>query len=627
MQKSFSKRLSRQILLLVSILFTIVLLVVAIYSHNIIADEATRSVENIRKAAIAEIEIPLNTVKITTQTTADIVATQLGNEEVMKGIVYEMVRRNRLICGCAIALPKDNNGNLKSIYGYRDSIDSSLVHIKSLNENGYDYTSEEWFSCAMTGKKPCWSNPYFDANGGGVNMTTYSVPLLDADSNVVAVVTSDLPLDWMDAKVSAIKPYKSAISTVLCPNGAVIGLGDTNLLMAGRIMAEENDQVKEIVEQMRKGNDTMIKFMNGSSACFAVFAPLSNGWSLSIVCSYYEVLARSSQMHLILIIIGLITLLVLFIICYRTIKRLTRPITELSVSALNMAKGNFNATLPEISSHDEMQQLRDAFAYMQTSLCNYISELKTTAAANNRMEGELTVARDIQLGMLSRDFPPQMYALLEPAKEVGGDLYDFHLKGNYLYFSVGDVSGKGAPAALLMAITQASLHFVSNRGMRLQDVMASVNHSICDANSNDMFVTLFIGRLDLATGELAYCNAGHNPIIIAPAQDEAYYLKAKPNLALGIFPDFAYEDEHMQLDGDAHLLLYTDGVTEAEQKDHSQYGDDRLLAFANNQALRDSGVSARQIAEQLYASVKQFTGDIPQNDDITILSIQYNKTV
>ena len=620
MQKSFSKRLSRQILLIVSILFTLVLLVVAVYSHKIIADEATRSVENIRKAAIAEIEIPLNAVTITTQTTADIIATQLDDETVIQGILYEMVRRNHLICGAAVAFPRDANGKLKSFYCYRDP--DGEVRSKSLNAVGDGYTAEEWFRCAVTGKKPCWSSPYFDTYGGGISMTTYTIPLLDSAGNVLAVVTSDMPLDWMDAKVSSIKPYKSAVTTILCPNGAVIGMGDSNLLMYGQVMSEENEQVKELVSQMRKGNDTMMRFVDGATSYFAVFAPLSNNWSLSIVCQYYEVLSRSSQMHIILIIIGLVALLVLFLVCYRTIRRLTQPISELSESARNMAKGDFNTPLPEIHSEDEMMQLRDAFAYMQTSLADYIEELKETTAANNRMEGELNVARDIQLGMLSHDFPRQLYAKLEPAKEVGGDLYDFHVSNNILAFSVGDVSGKGAPAALLMAITRAALHFVTNSGMKLNQVMESVSRSICEVNSNDMFVTLFIARIDLTTGVMEYCNAGHNPIIIVPPADHAYYLKAKANLAAGLFTDFPYQAEQVTLTKGTRVILYTDGVSEAERADKQQFGDDRLLAWADSDRIHDASLSEEEVVNDLYRSVKDFTGDAPQNDDITILSAQ-----
>ena len=156
-----------------------------------------------------------------------------------------------------------------------------------------------------------------------------------------------------------------------------------------------------------------------------------------------------------LVIVGVVALLILYFLCRKEIRRMTRPITELSVSALNMGKGNFKAQLPEITSKDEMLRLRNSFVYMQNSISDYISELKTTRNDNERMESELNVARTIQMGMLNTNFPPQLHALLIPAKEVGGDLYDFIRKGDLLHFAVGDVSGKGVPASLVMSITRA----------------------------------------------------------------------------------------------------------------------------------------------------------------------------
>lgn len=625
MNKSFSKRLSLNIVLMVSMIFIIALAIVAVSSHKLIAEEATRSAQNMLHAAISEMELPLNTIEVSTKATAEIAPYTFGSPDDIQQLTCAMVSRNPMIVGCAIAFaPNAYPGHeLFSPYCYRDSADGSIITTQ-LEHNGHDYTKEEWFSVPFKTRKPHWSSPYFDANGGKQFMTTYSCPIFDAEGNVQAIITADLPLKWMEAKINGIRPYEHSFASILCPNGTVLGIRDSALLRESRNIVADNKQIADIVNQMRKGNDSVMRFSDRGEVSFAVFGPLHNGWSLSIICSYRDVLERNSRMHMILILIGLVGLAGMFLLCYRSIRRLTRPITDLSTSALNMAKGDFNAALPEIHSHDEMLQLRDAFAYLQRSLTNYIAELKTTAAANSRMEGELSVARDIQLGMLSNNFPPQLHALLEPAKEVGGDLYDFHKEGNRIYFTIGDVSGKGVPAALLMAITRASLHFVTNRGMRLQDVVSAVNKSICEANSNNMFVTAFIGRLDLDTGELIYCNAGHNPIIIAPADGDAYYLKAKPNLALGIFPDFEYEDERLQVNGDAHLLLYTDGVTEAEKQDHTQFGEDRLLEYVRQVTKHDPKATAQQLTDGLYSAVRQFTGDIPQNDDITILTIQYS---
>ena len=214
----------------------------------------------------------------------------------------------------------------------------------------------------------------------------------------------------------------------------------------------------------------------------------------------------------------------------------------------------------------------------------------------------------------------EWFARLIPAREVGGDLYDYYIKDGALYFAVGDVSGKGVPAALLMAICRAVVHFVSGLDLTMRERMEHVNQILCDGNENGLFVTLFWGRLDLTTGELQYCNAGHNPIVVIPPTGEPYYLKAKANFVAGLFADFSYTDESLMLPQGSRLLIYTDGVSEAETAAKELYGEARLLAYASQ---IDASASAKDVVNGLYDSVKSFTKENEQNDDITIMSISY----
>ena len=320
-----------------------------------------------------------------------------------------------------------------------------------------------------------------------------------------------------------------------------------------------------------------------------------------------------------LLLIGIVGLIIVYFVCRREIRRMTRPVTELSVSALNMAKGNFKAKLPEISSQDEMRRLKDSFVYLQNSISDYIGQLKTTKSDNERMESELNVARTIQMGMLSTDFPPQLHALVKPAKEVGGDLYDFIRKGDVLHFAVGDVSGKGVPASLVMSITRAMLHFVATLDLPLNESVSRINNSVADSNSNDMFVTLFIARINLKTLRMDYCNAGHNPPVIISPDGKPAFLPVKSNLAAGLMEQFPYEAEQIDLEPGSRLVAYTDGVTEAENDQLALYGEDRLME-ALGQLKADMDEEA--VVKQIYQSVKSFTGSHPQSDDITIMSLK-----
>lgn len=292
-----------------------------------------------------------------------------------------------------------------------------------------------------------------------------------------------------------------------------------------------------------------------------------------------ESLAHASRMYLNLIIIGLIGLIVIFFVCRHVIKTKTRPVTE---------------------------------------------ELETTVTANERMESELNVARAIQMGMLNTKFPEQLYAMLCPAKEVGGDFYDFSPKDGKLYFAIGDVSGKGVPASLMMALTSVIMRFVAGLGLPINTMLERINNSVCNANSNGMFVTLFVARLDIRSGQMEYCNAGHNPIVVIPPEGDPFFLKAKPNLAIGLLGDFHYEGESLELKPGTRLVAYTDGVTEAERADFSQFGNDRLLNWANEIAQKGESVKDKEVVESLYQSVKSFANGTPQNDDIAIMSLKYD---
>ena len=320
-----------------------------------------------------------------------------------------------------------------------------------------------------------------------------------------------------------------------------------------------------------------------------------------------------------LLLVAIVGIVMVYFICHREIRRMTRPVTELSVSALNMAKGNFKANLPEINSKDEMLRLRDSFVYLQNSISDYIGQLKTTRSDKERMESELNVAHTIQMGMLNTDFPPQLHALLTPAKEVGGDLYDFIRMGDVLHFAIGDVSGKGVPASLVMAITRSMLHFVATLDLPLNDSVNRINNSVADGNSNDMFVTLFIARINLKTLRMDYCNAGHNPPVIISPDGTPRFLPVKSNLAAGLLEQFPYQDEHIDLEPGSRIVVYTDGVTEAETDRLELYGEERLMEVVKQ---LKADMDEEAVVNHIYQSVKTFTAGHPQNDDITIMSVK-----
>ena len=250
-------------------------------------------------------------------------------------------------------------------------------------------------------------------------------------------------------------------------------------------------------------------------------------------------------------------------------------------------------------------------------------QLEETTSAKERMESELRIARDIQMSMVPSVFPNveglDMYASMTPAKEVGGDLYNFVEKGDKLYFCIGDVSGKGVPASLFMTLATRGFLTLASTGRKAAEIATWMNKELSKDNEMGMFVTMFICVYDLKQGRIEYCDAGHNPPIIGNADGQFSFLDVKEsNAPIGLWPDLEYVGGEIDLPRDSMMLLYTDGLNEAENRQQEQYGEERIIQFMNSHASQ----SARDIIEALKADTDQFRDGAEQNDDLTMLAFR-----
>ena len=330
------------------------------------------------------------------------------------------------------------------------------------------------------------------------------------------------------------------------------------------------------------------------------------------------------RLSLALTMVSIITLIVLTGQLRRLIHRLIAPLTEFTQAVDEIAQGNLQATLPTIHSKDEMQRLHHSFCIMQQSLAHQMEELKQVNEAKGRIEGELQAACDIQQSMLPKVYVPttngdclDIYGQLISAKDVGGDLYDFFISNGKLFFCIGDVSGKGVPAALVMAMTLSQFRNVVSYEDDIEKVIQSLNDTRCEGNETVMFVTFFAGVLDLNTGLLRYCNAGHNKPFIM--NDSITELPAKPDLPLGVSDETVFVVREYTLPTDTTLFLYTDGLTEAMNAQRKLFGRERLKDQLNIKT------SCKQLIEGMTQAVHQFVGDAPQSDDLTMMSIHWKR--
>ena len=244
-------------------------------------------------------------------------------------------------------------------------------------------------------------------------------------------------------------------------------------------------------------------------------------------------------------------------------------------------------------------------------------------AAQQRIEGELQIARDIQMSMVPHTFPNRegldMYASMTPAKEVGGDLYGYLIRDHMLYFAVGDVSGKGVPASLFMAQATRLFQTMADQGMLPAEICTRMNKVLGgDDNVNGMFVTMFVGMLNMDTGHLHFCNAGHNPPVIGGGANHGDFMQMEPNAPIGLWPDLQYVGEEIDSVKGRPLFIYTDGLNEAEDPELRQFGDERLLSILRNTHFD----TAQQVIETLAADVETHRNGAEPNDDLTMLCLR-----
>lgn len=518
-------------------------------------------------------------------------------------------------------------------YSFREK--DQTIKTVFLGDEDYRYFSKDWYQVPRELNQAVWSEPYYDEGGGNIVMATYSVPFNRREKGLRVfggVVTADLSLSWLQEMVGAIKIYKTGYAFLLSQNGVFVTHPRRDLILRESLfsLAEErgDKNLREIGRAMIRGDQGFapLQDMVSGKKSWLAYAPLaSSGWSLGVVIPEEELLAGIRDLSREVLLIGLLGGILLVAAISLVAGTITRPLRFLALKTREIAQGNLDSELPVPRSRDEIGQLALSFNEMRQALKEYIRHLAEATAEKERISSELKIARTIQQSFLPRHFPPpgtdnpfELHALLEPAKEVGGDFYDFAvLDHEHIYLAVGDVSDKGVPAALLMAVTKTLLKNLAGPEVDPADILTKVNREISRDNDANMFVTVFLGILNTASGRFRYSNAGHLPPVIIRAGRDPEWLPLPKGFVLGGLENARYRSQTIILDPGDRLILYTDGVTEASNSGGDLYSGERLLA-----AVREtSTASAEMLVEALKNSVQSFVQDSPQTDDITLMGV------
>ena len=554
--------------------------------------------------------------------------------------VEHLLKLNSNIMGAAVAYNPDyepKKGQPFSPYAYRNGTD---IYTKQLNTPEYDYLHQEWYTKPLAEGKGTWSEPYIDEGGGEVGMITYSQPIINSKGEIYAIQTADIALHWLSelmceldstTKQNMFKDSESfpSYSFIVSHKGTIVAYPYKAELSYKTLyeFLEDHDGLEDANEILSSNNGYTTVVQNNTGTMYVLFYSSieHTGWTLVTIMPLKVILKPVGSIIGIFGILMLIGLIIVAVICRSAIRRVTMPITQFADSADEIASGNLSVQLPTIKTKDEMLRLHNSFATMQKSLIQQIEETRSANEEKGRIESELNIARDIQMSMLPKTFPPfpdrndiEIYGKQKPAKEVGGDLYDFYIRDEKLFFCIGDVSGKGVPASLVMAVTRTLFRTISFKEALPERIMSGINNAMADNNESNMFVTLFLGVLDLPTGRLRYSNAGHNaPMLIGQTIG---LLPCAANVPLGVQTDWKFSQQETTIDLNTCIFLYTDGLTEAENAANEQFMEERMIEVAKGMSHEP-----QQMIEQMFNAVHQFVGNAEQSDDLTMLAIQYTK--
>ncbi|ABK17886.1 SpoIIE family protein phosphatase [Syntrophobacter fumaroxidans] len=616
----------------------------AAFSYNYYSSKKTviRDVEenarNLARSTVYRIESVLQGVEKVPLNMASVIGRYPYGVVDIFHLVQSAVANNPEVYGSIIAYEPYNyepDTEYFAPYCYRGS--NGSIKSEVLGGEDYRYFVMDWYQIPKLLKEVVWSEPYYDEGGGNIVMATVSVPFYkeaDGEKDFQGIVTADISLSWLTEILSSVTIYRTGYAFVITRNGVFVTYPDNGFIMRKSIfsIAEENADrnLRDIGRDMIAGREDFIPLVDFASGkkSWMYYAPLpSNGWSVGVIFPEDELYADVWDLGKEVVIIGLIGFLFLFFTVAMISQTITRPLRFLDATTHEIAKGNLDIELPEPRSNDEIGRLTRSFKEMKSALKEYIANLAETTASKERMESELKIARTIQMSFLPKRFPSlpetevvEVFATLEPAREIGGDLYDFFfLDRDHLFFVVGDVSGKGIPAALFMAVSKTLLKGVTELGMEPSEVLERVNAELCIDNESMMFVTVFCAVLDLRTGELRYSNGGHVPPVLLREGGEPVWVEIPPGVFLGTFDDARYKTGTLSLIPGDTILVYTDGVSEAMDARRELYTGARLMT-----ALRSvPDGSPETVVREVLESVRDYSSGEPQADDITILAVRF----
>ena len=631
--RSLATRLSINIIILGAVIFITVLGANYILSRSLLEEYVGELARTTAASTVKEIETVFSSVATSADSLAAVVSRSDISEQQIHDSIRAFLKINPDIYGMTVALePHLLHADIGEFapYFYRDG---NRQAYSDLAADDYRYLMWDWYNLPKSMNKAVWTEPYFDEGGGNTLMTTYATPLhAGEDRRFAGVATADISLGWLQQLIESIHILDSGFGLIVSKEDTIVAHPDSARKMKKLKSTMDSDFIENYWDiylnskQAHEATYFNAPCRHKTGDCWIAIKPLlETGWKAVIVIPESELVSDIVLLTGEIALVATAGLLILVLVVVSTTRKTIRPLSRLARITSDIGSGNLDIKLPSPERNDEIGALTNDFCSMRDSLRTHIEQLRKTTAKQQKLESEIQIARGIQMSMVPgggslviRESSYQLYSILRPARSVGGDLYFFRQEGNRLHFIIGDVSDKGVPAALFMAKTVTLYTVALNDKLSPADTFTSMNKALCQNNEACMFVTALCGTLDLDSGRLVMANAGHmHPLQIN--QDNSAELIVDGSLALGLMDDVAYSNVDCLLEKQTSLLMYTDGISEAFNRDRQQYGEERLLDFV----AKAENKSAESLGASTLADVEQFTGDAQQSDDITLMVIHY----
>ena len=576
MNNSLSTRLTYRIMAVVLVMMAVIATVVYFTVRDYMLHEAKERYQNMLLNTHEELQRHLSDVMVASENNVYSIERDINYPDMMFGHVERIVKKNHSITCSTILFEPGHYPSKGKVFipcARRDSVGKVIV--TQIDSTYHSYFYDEWLEEQLKADRSEWSMAYFESKmfAGDQKqrlLTTYTTPVHSHEGRAVGLLCTDLSLEFlrnemmedvnkMNARLKGDFKHP-AYSFIIDNKGTYIVHPDEKRMLRDTLDTSD-------IMQEERGAATAV--IDGIPSWLYYRKVQDVGWTMAVVVPEEVILFNGQMLNITILVVMILGLLATYLFCRKQIKGIADPFA--------MQKAN--------------------------------------------LEHELKIANAIQMAMLPKSVNSlseaiDLYAALTPARDVGGDLYDYFLRDNRLYFCIGDVSGKGVPAALMMALVRAMFRSETRRAESAKAIVDTINHNICEESTAGYFATMFVGILDLATGDLDYCNAGHEPPIISGRP-----LDVKVNLPAGALLEWDYEGQHTQLKPGDMLFVYTDGLTEAMNDSGELLGRELVQQVASEHV----SDSAQQLVELMEAEVHRHAGNAEQSDDITLLAIKWQQ--